>query len=129
MWMKHLYHPWYSQVIGMLMSMLFSLPLDWDKNVQHVETFAGCASVTRGEMEVHPPNYLSTVSLITSHNISQYTIILLLNVVSLLSIPQLLSSRFSNIAKGYTSSIESLGSSGGPNPSHCAGQGVWRSRI
>lgn len=34
------------------MTMLFSLPgLDWDKEVTHVETFAGCASVTRGEIE------------------------------------------------------------------------------
>ena len=41
-----------SEVIGTLLTLLFSVPtLDWDKEITHVETFAGCASVTRGEIE------------------------------------------------------------------------------
>ena len=45
-----------SQVIGTLMAMLFSLPLDWGRKVTHVETFAGCASVTRGEIQAGTTN-------------------------------------------------------------------------
>lgn len=40
-----------AQVIATMMSMLFSLPLDWERKVTHVETFAGCASISRGEIE------------------------------------------------------------------------------
>ncbi|CAL1151782.1 unnamed protein product [Cladocopium goreaui] len=44
------------RVIGTLMAMLFSLPLDWGRKVTHVETFAGCASVTRGEIQEGRPH-------------------------------------------------------------------------
>ena len=40
------------EVIGTLVSLLFSVPgLSWTDEIQHVETFAGCASVTMGEMK------------------------------------------------------------------------------
>ena len=41
------------KVLGLLVSLLFSVPgLDWSP-IDHLETFAGCKAVTAAECEVH----------------------------------------------------------------------------
>lgn len=45
-------HTFWTQIIGTLVSLMMGVPhIDWSRPCQHVETFAGCQSVTIGEMQ------------------------------------------------------------------------------